>query len=186
LWNPADFNANFTLSGGNKIAVRAGPDGWVSGRADHSFASGKKYFGVLIGGAGADAGLMIGWSEAAATLANYVGFDTHGWGFNSNAGDTYASGAGPFAYGGAWGGGAHIGAAIDFGAQKMWWAINNVWQNSGNPAAGTGWAFTSFGALTLFPTISGYFGAGTHNFTLQANATDSTYAPPSGFSMIGV
>lgn len=184
LWNPSDFNAAFTLSGGNKVAVRFGSDGWVSGRADHSFSSGKLYFGVLIGGSGSDAGLMVGLSDGSMSLNSFCGNDGLGFGYNSNVGDKY-NGSNT-SYGSAWGGGDHIGVAWDVGPGYIWFAKNNVWQASGDPASGSAPAFTLGAGSNLFPTISGYFGAGAHNFTLQANATDSTYSPPAGFSMVGV
>lgn len=184
-WNPSDFNAAFTLSGGNLVAVRTGSDGWVSGRATHSFTTGKYYFGVRIGGAGSDAGLMVGLSDAAMPLTNFCGNDGFGFGYNSNAGDKY-NGGGPLSFGAAFGGGDHIGVAWNATNGDMWFALNNTWQGtSADPAAGTGAAFSPGGATNLYPTISGYFGAGTHNFTGQFKIADSSYTPPTGFSMVG-
>jgi hypothetical protein len=186
LWNPSDFNAAFTLSGGNLVAVRTGSDGWVSGRADHNFTAGKLYFEVLIGGSGSDAGLMVGLGDPAASLSNYCGSDNFGFGYNSNAGHKYHGGNDDGLYGAAYGGGDNIGIGWNAGSGTIFVRQNGVWQGGGDPVADTGYMYIVGAGTNFFPMISGYFGAGAHNFTLLATPSSIQYSLPTGFSTIGV
>ena len=68
--------------------------------------------------------------------------------------------------------------ATGIGNGKLFFAINNTWQNSGDPAAGTNAAFTSLsGAMFLL--------WGSDNATRAASLTviaSYSYSPPSGFT----
>ena len=71
--------------------------------------------------------------------------------------------------------------AIDFATGATWIALNNVWQNSSNPATGTLPILTFVPATVgaLFPLVST---SGTGEvWTLQSTAASQKYAPPSGF-----
>ena len=92
-----------------------------------------------------------------------------------------------------------IGVAVDMDNGKIWFAENNTFLNSGDPAAGSNAAYTNV-AGTILPVVSTQDGATafvTMNFgqdstfaggdTSGASASDSGgigdfyYAPPSGF-----
>lgn len=85
------------------------------------------------------------------------------------------------AYGSSYSAGAVIGIAVDMDAGKVWFRKDGVWQNSGDPAAGTGEAFSNVTSSVLFGTgNSGQVSTATWNFGQRA----FTYAPPSGFKTI--
>jgi hypothetical protein len=65
--------------------------------------------------------------------------------------------------------------AVDGDTGEIWMGKNNVWLNSGNPAAGTGEVATISG--TLHPYI--YVNAGSGGWIIQ---TELRYRPPSGFT----
>jgi hypothetical protein len=76
-----------------------------------------------------------------------------------------------------------VGVAVDAAAHKIWYAINNTWIQSGDPANGLnpshsvsnnnpGLVFTIFPALALYnATVTARFASGS-----------LTYTPPTGFS----
>lgn len=78
-----------------------------------------------------------------------------------------------------------VGVAVDCDTGKVWFAKDNSWIMSGDPANGTNpvadpathswW----FGAMLLFPAVNGYIA--TSGIFASASLT---YAPPSGFSAL--
>jgi hypothetical protein len=175
-WNASDKNANITLSAGDRTGTSAGANTtWYSARGTTSHASGKQYLEVIA--TTAVGGVMIGVATSSASIAdnNYIGNDASGWGYLSADGQKYNN-ATPAAFGATYGAGVVIGIAIDIDAGKLWWAKNNVWQASGNPATGANPAYTGVTG-TLFPAASAFNTSDAFTFP-SAN----TYAPPSGFS----
>jgi hypothetical protein len=95
-WNPADKDADITLSGGNLVASITGPaTGAVRGITSRP-ATENRYFEVTL--AGADlASQAAGICDAAASIASSLGFDVTGFGYipasdakqNSNASSDY-------------------------------------------------------------------------------------------------
>jgi len=74
-----------------------------------------------------------------------------------------------------------IGIAVDTDASKIWFAKNNSWQASGDPAAGSNEANAASLATDMFPGISGYNNStATYNF----GASSFAYTPPSGFKSL--
>jgi len=77
-----------------------------------------------------------------------------------------------------------IGVALDLDTGRIYFALNGVWQASGDPVNGTGYAF-------IIPTGVDYYIAGTGCFDYFADATDTvktgfsicdfSYTPPEGF-----
>lgn len=119
-----------------------------------------------------------GLAVSAATLGTgdaYVYWNSNG--YKSNGDGT--SGA---SYGDTWN--RHkIGVAVDFDAGKIWFAKDNTWQASGDPAAGTNEAYaTIFGSFLPFVCHGGLYNQiGTFVF----NEASLAYTPPSGFSPWG-
>jgi hypothetical protein len=89
-------------------------------------------------------------------------------------------------YGSAWSAGDIIGCAVDLDNNKIWWSINNTWQNSGNPATGTNAAFTSLSSdVTYAPAFAVDYGTGVSQIIANFGQTGGlTYTPPTGFSQI--
>lgn len=179
-WNPSDKGANVTLSNGNLTAAGGVGAGWV--RATTSQSSGKLYFElVCVGSMSGNTGM--GLALASASFANVrVGESAGlGWGFHTS-GFTWDNGANTNRSAGWTTNGTVIGLAVDFGASKIWWARNNTWIASGNPAAGTSPAYSDVTG-TLFPAYTAQSTAD----TMVANFTSASqsFSPPSGFSAWG-
>ena len=75
--------------------------------------------------------------------------------------------------------GTTIGVAYDSATRKIWFASNNVYANTGNPAAGSGETGTLSGSGTAFPTVSARGSSDT--LTLRFDSGDFVYSAPSGF-----
>ena len=75
--------------------------------------------------------------------------------------------------------GTTIGVAYDSATRKIWFASNNVYANTGNPAAGSGETGTLSGSGTAFPTVSARGSSDT--LTLRFDSSDFVYSAPSGF-----
>ena len=73
-----------------------------------------------------------------------------------------------------------IGAAFDVATGKVWFHKNGTYQNSGDPAAGTGQVGTITGGYALGFTFRSVGGAGSFNFGQRAFA----YSAPSGFKAL--
>lgn len=98
---------------------------------------------------------IFGIGTSAASLSNYVGSGTTGWGWQvastskvwHNGSNSLYSGAGDAVATDV------VMVAVDIAAQKFWGGRNGTWHNSGNPGAGTGEApFPT----TAIPTSGGY------------------------------
>ena len=123
----------------------------------------------------------VGFATAAVAAMSYIGATATSWGYFGPNGQKYTNNSGA-AYGNTWGNGAVIGYALDVDVGKLWWALNGIWQASGDPAAGTNAAFS--GLSGTFRAAIGPNLNATHTHTVTANfgATAFTYTPPSGFN----
>ena len=171
--------------------------------------SGKWYFEVLIGDtanshfshigvANSDDILFSGLLNTIANSGNVPWDSAYGWGFDGYNGNKEHNNS-QASYGSQVSLGDIIGVAVDMDNGKIWFAENNTFLNSGDPAAGSNAAYTNV-AGTILPVVSTQDGATafvTMNFgqdstfaggdTSGASASDSGgigdfyYAPPSGF-----
>ncbi len=73
-----------------------------------------------------------------------------------------------------------IGVAFDADTGKVWFSKNGTYQNSGDPAAGTGQVGTITGGYALGFTFRSVGGAGSFNFGARSFA----YSAPSGFKAL--
>lgn len=181
ILNPSDKHADITLSSGNLVATKSANDALRSVRATLSRAhTDNGYFEVYVSEGTASTFMTVGLSTTSLLVANFCGADTNSWAYYQDTGGKYTNNA-VTAYGTTWKtNGDIIGVALMNG--KLWFAKNNVWQNSGNPAAGTGEAFSGITG-TLYPTLSLYKGgaAPKHQLGIRLHASTQTYSPPSGF-----
>ena len=208
--NAVDRNSG-TLTNGNLTFTDAGSDGWDNSRATIGVSTGKYYWEVradevisavmcmsVAGAAGTDStngarlGYLPGQSDDAGVTYYPNGRLYHadsqpsgqvGWGATYDDGDIIS-----------------IALDMDDSGGKVWFAKNNSWQGSGNPATGTNPARNNLKtyADTWFPISGTYFAntAQTFNFgqnpTFSGNTTAGTYTdgngkglfkyqPPSGF-----
>ncbi len=75
-----------------------------------------------------------------------------------------------------------LGFAVNMVTGKGWVAKNNVWQRSGDPAAGTGEVFTGL-VNGCFPAVIPYYSGA--SVTYNATGSSQTYSPPTGFTPLG-
>jgi hypothetical protein len=146
-------------------------------------------------------GTMIG-VESITTASNtdadsvFVGQQSTGVGYYASNGQKFTSGSGS-SYGDTYGNSDIIGVALDMDNRKVYFAKNNTYQNSGNPASGS----TGTGAIDLPDTSDGYVFAvsydsggqwvvnfgGFTTMSISSSASDGNsigafeFAPPSGY-----
>jgi hypothetical protein len=172
--NPSDKDSGVTLSGGNLIADIIGNPS--NCRATAAKTTGKWYFEALAAnGTNALNNLGVGVANASAVLNAFMG--TNSVGYYSSGFVGAPSGGGvinnPFTVADV------IGVAIDADNGKIFFALNNTWQNSSNPATNTGGLSAALGSF--YPTVGGGDGKWTARFT----AASQSFSPPSGFTAIG-
>ena len=73
-----------------------------------------------------------------------------------------------------------IGIAYDSATRKVWFALNNTYAGSGNPAAGSGETATLSSSGTAFPTVSARGSSDT--LTLRFDSSDFTHSAPTGYN----
>jgi len=181
--SPAFTGANMTLSNGNRSVQKdAGAAAWRTSLTDRSNSTGLRYFEFLIDGSVvATPYIIVGIATAAAPLTNFIGSDTTGYGYYRETGTKVYNG-GVTAYGASYAQGDRIGCAVNVTTGKIWFAKNNTWQNSGNPAAGTGEAFTiTGGAYKAGISLNTGSSSPPDKGTIASVASQLVYAPPSGF-----
>lgn len=180
-WDPANTNTDIALSGGNLIATKVSNDALKSTRGvigiAHDVAA--NYFEVEIDEGGSSPFMLIGVGTSSVDLASFVGNNASGWAYYQETGAKYTNNT-PTAYGATWTTGDVLGVAFKNG--KVWFAKNNTWQASGDPAADTGEAYSGI-AGTIYPFASLYRQtAPSHVVSGRFKDAEFTYSPPSGFS----
>lgn len=178
-WNPSDKGANISLDATKTIATKVTSDANQVVRATLSrvAATDEGYFEVYIANGDTSPFIAIGLANSTLSLNSFVGADTNSWGYYEQTGQKYTNNV-PSAYGAAYLAGDLIGVALMNGS--LWFAKNNVWQNSGVPGT-SGAAFTGLTG-SLFPAANLFrASAGPSQVGLRLNAGLQTYSPPSGF-----
>lgn len=198
VWNSLDKTASVTLSNGDRTAQATAANQGVRGNIGK--ASGKWYFEIVNGPTTRWSGTGTAYIFGIAT-ASFVTLGSTGVGLASgsagveNRVDNYQlNGGGAVAANPDPGSGATLDSvfmfAVDLGAGNMWIGVNGTWGGVGgvvgDPAAGTAPSLSGLSG-TYFPCASLSPGGGGNNgfATLNASATQCTYAAPSGFSYWG-
>ncbi len=176
-WNPADKASDITLSAGDLTVGTSATSVHRAVRATASKSSGKWYFEAATRPTGAG-DRIIGVANSSLVLTNYPGSSAGSWGYLQVNGQKANNGS-LTAFGNSFATPIVIGVAVDLTAGKIWFARANVWQASGNPAAGTNEAFSGLTG-SLFPCVSVYRTAEIWDGAFTAGAF--TYSPPSGFT----
>ena len=204
-WNPLTKGSYVTFSEGN---LRTDGNATDSGNVRSTFhmTTGKWYMEVLC--QDASASYFYPWIGCIGDEAQ-IGIPSNGGSgqigqvtTNScaylNNGTMYLNGSANSSWGSSFTDGDIIGMALDADNGALYFAKNNTWQNSGNPASGaskTGAAFTwTGGSITLAFALSDYDATTISNFgqdgtfagnkTAQGNSDGNGYgnfyyAPPS-------
>lgn len=183
--NPSDKHGEITLSAGDLVATKIATDALRSARATRGIVhTDNGYFEVFLAGSALSPFQLHGVSTSSLSLASFCGSDTNSWGYYQDTGEKFTNNAGA-AYGASYTIGDIVGVAFKNG--KLWFAKNNTWQGGGDPAAGTGEAFSGITG-TIYPTISLYRGIDIptrHIVGVRFNTANFTYSPPSGFGPWG-
>jgi len=175
-WNPDDKAATITLTEGNLKATFTISFDWKSVRATDYKSAGKWYWEVTIGTVTSDYN-MVGVGTAAADIESYCGDDDYGYGYMGQNGYMYHSTVGD-SYGATYTTNDIIGVALDLDNGKIWFSKNGVWQNSGDPIAGTGEAYSGLSG-DFYPMGSLY--TVDNSFVANFGSSSFAYSVPTGF-----
>jgi len=180
-WCTLNPNDSFlqTVSNGNLVSSNTNNVSTPGIRASMAMSSGKWYWEITCGVFTTSSTWMIGVADSyqKISIANYTSSSSYL--YYSGNGQKY-NGSGT-SYGATYTTGDVIGVAYDADNGKIWFAKNNTWQNSGDPAAGTGEAYSG-----ITGDKSPYVGTGLYqvesiwNFGQRAFA----YTPPTGFNAL--
>lgn len=178
MLDSAKKNPALSLSNFNLTATYVGSLGqWntVLATIGHNAATANHYFEyVLNSGTNAILGIDV-YTPGNGDLNNaaYIGSTATGWSISING---QKGTAGAFsAYGSSWVAGDVIGVLLKNG--KLYFRKNGVWQNSADPMAETGWAFSGITG-TAYPGLS-LFNNGT-SATMRFAAATLTGSLPAG------
>tara|TARA_Y100000114_G_scaffold55958_1_gene51252 strand:- start:489 stop:1898 length:1410 start_codon:yes stop_codon:yes gene_type:complete len=194
-FNVSTDNETFK-EGGTKFASRAGT-GWTAVYPTQMMAGGKWYMEVKVHTSGEltmYGAMPVARINSLERQNRYHGQDTDGSiGLYGDGGTIYYGTAGSGGLGSSVSAGDIIGLAIDMENYKMYFAVNNTYVESGNPAGNSNgrsieqepYVFsiakyspnqdteTNFGGYTVF--------SNTHTNTDENGLGSFVYAPPSGF-----
>jgi hypothetical protein len=180
--NPVD-KKNGTLSNGNLNFVTEVDGSWNNSRGTIGASAGKFYWEMT-------ATTIVGGSQGASIaspkmpLAKLPGQDnSFGVSYYPN-GTLYFNGTETASWGSTWATGDIIGIALDMDSGKVWFAKNNTWQASGNPASGTNPARSDLltADTTWMPITATYSGGNVQD--LNFGARPFAYTAPSGFKAL--
>ena len=188
-WNTSDANnpwlGSQSFSGGDLITTVTTGGFWVSARGTDPVdaATADHYFEVDVTSFSSYA--MVGVCLSSVVLGAGGFWAADGYGYYS-AGDKYDSGGGA-AYGTSYGA-DRIGVHLKAG--KLYFLLNGVYQNSGDPDAGTGYAFSGltgdmYPVVSLYDTGNSATGAFTAADLVDLPAGTSAWDGTSGSSVTG-
>lgn len=173
-WNTSDSALPAGYDDGDRTVIQDfAYGGYRSTRSTHPMPDGG-YVEILIGPT-ASPYHIVGLANLSADISTYIGADANGWSYYQENGDKIVS-ATQTSYGAAWSAGDIIGMAYKSG--KLYFSKNGVWQGGGDPAAGTGAAFSGLSG-DLYIAASRY--SPSSRFTMKPSAATQTYSAPSGF-----
>ncbi len=168
-WNPADKDADVQIASAssNRAAILTSAGAATGAIRATTFRSGAGKFQVnwLITGLGVQ---LVGFGRAAATLSNFPGIDTNGFGYY-DAAEKYNNGF-VGAYGAAYNPGDVVSGLVDFNANEMRFMVNGVDQ-------GIAFSGAAVSSAALAPMWGpGTAGAGTRGATLVPYTLASGYS----------
>jgi hypothetical protein len=188
VFSPINKSTNITLSDGNLLASSSGTSDTFPVIATICPESSKWYAEFEMVEADNTVYVGVGNSSetariAGATFTNVVvgrsaGYQ-NGVSYRNGTGDIWTGGSSS-AYGNTFTTNDIIGVALDADTGSVWFSKNGTFQNSGNPAAGTGAAVTGLTGPFCFSMSI------TTTDDVRANFGQSafTYTPPTGFKAL--
>jgi len=197
-FNPIWTAADITYSEG-ATRMTSGANGWETALSTIGVSSGKWYFEIKQ--SATDGSAMYGVADEADIynlLTDHLGSNNTGGNsvsYYGNDGVIRINGVGVVTYG-TWAQNQKMGCALDLDNGKVYFALQNTWQNSSNPENGTNaltlptggnglWFFGAnqyFGTETLNANFGGYTSFGIDSAETDENGYGSfEFAPPSGY-----
>ena len=174
---------------------------WKNNSATFGLTKGKWYYEFKLNQLTNYAQIGIVSEFDMAMQNSYWGNAGKGYAYNSGNGQYYNNSSGN-SYGNSYTASNYMACAMDLDNNKLYFAKDNTWQNSGNPASGS----TGTGAISIsqqagydlwFPALSvnhcgvdanfgnGYFGTSAAGTNQDANGNGKfKYTPPSGYFSI--
>jgi len=152
-----------TFENGNTVCqTNTGDPSYFAGSGTLGVSSGKWYWEIKCI-SGSDSGYVVGVTGNVSGLSVLPGFpgqtwDTEGYGYYAPDGHWYNNGSDQGAYGNTYTTNDIISIALDLDNNKLYFAKNGTWQNSGDPTSGA----TGTGALSITDpasTTGGYYHA---------------------------
>ena len=179
-WNPSDKMGNVILSNGNLTALATAAGGYNGVRSTVGVSSGKWYWEVVYDIVGIGGHTLCSCVATLAAVLNvYPYTDPYTRTYYAANGFKSCDAEGQVVYGSSYTVGDTIGVALDMDAGKLWWAKNGVWQNSGDPVAGTNPACDNLvGIFYAMWSEYRYNGQATANF----GVSPFSYTVPTGFT----
>ena len=188
VWSPLVLFANTTyqatMSNANLLMTRSagGQGGAVT---TIGATSGKYYAEVTVTAAGTSVPKVAVVADNNPSSLNsgneYVpGITATSVAYRSDGGKTYNN-ATTASWGSTYTTGDIIGVAFDADSGKVWFAKNNTWQASGDPAAGTNPANTLGTGVPFYFSVAGESGA---SLSFNTGQRPLSYTAPSGFSAL--
>ena len=195
LFNIGTDNETFS-EGGTRFNTRSGT-GWTAVYPTQSFAGGKWYMEVKVNETSATnmyGAMPVRRINSLKYQEYHHGQDVDGSiGIYANNGQIYWGTAGSGGSGGALSAGNIVGLAIDMENYKMYFAVNNTYVESGDPAGNSNgrdieqepyvFSIAHYTTTTVEDTNFGGYTAisNTHTNTDENGYGSFVYAPPSGF-----
>lgn len=161
-------NGNLTVTGSGQV-----PD--VASIAPNS----GKWYAEIKWDSGSYA--RVGLQDVNIPTSDFGGVNGESYRYESNSGNVQPGGQTYSTYAA----GDIIGVAFDCDAGKLWLAKNGTWQNSGDPAGGTGAVATNLVAGKHYAPANSS-GSGSSVFTLNAGQRAFAYTAPTGFKCLTV
>ncbi|WP_109046754.1 SPRY domain-containing protein [Azospirillum sp. TSA6c] len=182
-WSTTDKAASISLSVGNLTATGSGAAEQLGRASAASPAGSKRYWELLVSTLPSGTSCSFGVADASTSTGTFLGNTANSFGY-SQAGTKSNNGVSGVTYGSSFAAGDVIGVALDLVSLKIYFSKNGVWQGGGDPVAGTGAAYTVSGSTTYYAAWSTNGAAGNASVILKVSATDLTYSPPSGYSLL--
>jgi len=160
--NPVASNPDVILSEGNLFATKETGSHYENASATMNL-KGKYYVEVCAKELMTDAGQAVGLVNVKEDLIPNGTGRLNATGVSYLRDGTLETAGSAASFGTAWTAGDIVQMAVDMtdiDSVKVWFGLNNTWQNSGNPSAGSGIAATITNGEQIMAISAGYTGTG--------------------------
>ena len=178
--DPNNNQGNTISEGGTKLSP--GSASWQSTAATiKGLTSGKFYFEFTPETTGSNISLGIGSPPFSTTVDTLLGQNIHEYGYYFANGNRYNNSVFT-SYGSTVAAGDVVGVAIDLDNNRIFFARNNTFENSGNPVTGVNAAFSIANNVSYDVVISMTASVTTANNTINFGGQSAlAFTPPEGF-----